>query len=197
MIRCIVCGQEKTDGRFYGWKAKQVCKSCHTKQLKAEKQNVRAKLMVKHARRPVVEKECSACGQVFPVAKFYRNKHGGTKSECKQCFKEHMLQYRDKYKQFAPIVRKNKDRQIKGLTAKELSHWYGQQRQVCHYCGTALNRIRGSMRGATIDQLNPDKGYIEGNLTLACRRCNLIKGYWFTQKEMQEIARTYKLNDKW
>lgn len=58
-----------------------------------------------------------------------------------------------------------------------------------------MNAFALSLRSAfSIDRKDNNKGYIMGNITLACKRCNIIKGKWFTEQEMLEIADRYLKN---
>jgi len=89
---------------------------------------------------------------------------------------------------------------LKGLKcddSKKLENWLKKQERKCHYCGvdekTASlsnynNRI-GSM--LQIDRVNPEGGYVIGNIVLACPVCNYIKGRWFDEKTMVEIGEKY------
>lgn len=62
----------------------------------------------------------------------------------------------------------------------------------CYYCRRQLDTVNTlASDGMTIDRVDNNKGYTEGNMVLCCRRCNIIKGSWFTREQMIEIAETY------
>lgn len=63
--------------------------------------------------------------------------------------------------------------------------WFKSQKLECTYCGIQLTKM------SQIDRMNPKLGYIEGNITLACLRCNMIKNNFFTPEQMKEIAEKY------
>ncbi len=81
------------------------------------------------------------------------------------------------------------------LTQKEFVDWFVTQRLQCHYCETDLEFGNGgadkSFSGLTVDRKDNERGYEIENICLACRRCNTVKGSWFTEKEMLEIAGRY------
>jgi len=48
----------------------------------------------------------------------------------------------------------------------------------------------------TIDRIDNKKGYIKGNICLACARCNLIKSNILSFNETREICQRY-VKPKW
>ena len=48
----------------------------------------------------------------------------------------------------------------------------------------------------TIDRMDNSSGYSMDNIVIACRRCNTVKGGWFTYSEMIEIADRYNLKER-
>ncbi len=71
--------------------------------------------------------------------------------------------------------------------------WLSDNKE-CHYCGTTLIRGEGSRKkpnSFTIDRKDSTIGYEFDNMVSCCRRCNVIKGNWFTEKQMLEIADKY------
>ncbi len=81
------------------------------------------------------------------------------------------------------------------LTSQEFKEWYERQSSKCSYCQSSLER-RGAinLKSESIDRIDSQSGYVKGNLALSCRRCNSIKGCWFTGEEMLEIASRYLTN---
>jgi len=82
------------------------------------------------------------------------------------------------------------------ITLEDFKLWYNNQEQKCYYCNRTLNEIQQDIREndkynhrLTIDRKDNAKGYSLDNITLACYRCNTIKGDYFTEKEMVEIGR--------
>jgi len=70
--------------------------------------------------------------------------------------------------------------------------WFQAQEKRCYYCGAVLRmRVGLGWSALSLDRLDPDRGYEERNIVLACKRCNMIKGRWFTPEQMKEIATKY------
>jgi hypothetical protein len=67
---------------------------------------------------------------------------------------------------------------------------------VCHYCEspvtwTAHNLGKGHAR-TNLDRKNNEKGYIEGNLVVACIICNRMKNNYLSYEEMMELSPTLR-----
>lgn len=87
-------------------------------------------------------------------------------------------------------------------TKDEFIAWHESQEKVCHYCGileSQLPLIKRTIRVTSrmsIDRINPLKGYVIGNLALACFACNSTKSNLLSEIEMIEIAQKY-MKPKW
>lgn len=78
------------------------------------------------------------------------------------------------------------------LNKGEFIDWFNSQPSTCYYCGRQFsNGNRHDLRIITIDRTDNDKPYMMGNIVLACSRCNFVKGSWFTEQQMLEIANKY------
>jgi 5-methylcytosine-specific restriction endonuclease McrA len=82
------------------------------------------------------------------------------------------------------------------LLKEEFINWYNQQEKICYYCKRTYKEsqiddymINIKAKRLTIDRKDNSKGYIKENIVLACRRCNNIKGDYFTEQEMLEIGK--------
>lgn len=88
------------------------------------------------------------------------------------------------------------------ITKEEFIKWYNSQSKNCFYCGILeadfrqKNIMGRTGKYLTIDRLDSKKGYVIGNIVLACAICNIIKSNFFTPKEMKEIAEKY-IKPKW
>ena len=77
----------------------------------------------------------------------------------------------------------------------EFINWYNQQEQRCYYCRRTIKEtktdigLNSSSYRLSIDRKNNNKGYKLDNIVLACNRCNIIKGKFFTAPEMLIIAK--------
>lgn len=83
-----------------------------------------------------------------------------------------------------------------GLISRDkFVEWYNSQEKVCVYCGIKTDELKDysfhstiEARRLSIDRIDNSKGYLEGNLALACLFCNFIKRDIFTYDEMKEIG---------
>lgn len=76
------------------------------------------------------------------------------------------------------------------FTVSEVIEWYSKQVVVCHYCGCSLVHGRG-LSSRTIDRRDNNKPYSLVNMVLCCKQYNIIKGSWFAELQMIEIAKKY------
>jgi len=106
---------------------------------------------------------------------------------------------KDPYYKYYAMKSKMKKRGM-SMMPKEDFEWFqyhAREFPFCYYCGIKLDFINNTgMDGATIDRIDPEIGYLEENCVVACRRCNIIKGNWFTAEEMLQIAEDYQLEDR-
>lgn len=76
---------------------------------------------------------------------------------------------------------KGKGRDV--LPRDEFIKWYESQSKECYYCGIKPNGKR-----LTIDRMDNKKSYEKGNIVLACRECNSVKGSILTADEMKIVG---------
>jgi len=77
--------------------------------------------------------------------------------------------------------------------------WYNGQSRSCIYCQRSEDQVLKSdpimqtkCNRLTIDRLDNNIGYRIDNMGLSCKRCNTIKGNFFSQSEMIEIGKIIK-----
>lgn len=96
---------------------------------------------------------------------------------------------------FAQLKKRAKDAKIPmEIKQTDFCEWYLAQEKKCHYCELKLVSDKGTLdrlSTPSIDRKNNDEGYVLANIALCCNRCNLIKGSWFSEKQMLEIANKY------
>lgn len=85
------------------------------------------------------------------------------------------------------------------ISLYEFENWFNNKYRKCYYCDKEIefgdDKNNGnSQNHLTIDRLNNKDGYNINNIVFCCRRCNTIKGAWFSEKEMIEIANKYLKN---
>lgn len=81
-------------------------------------------------------------------------------------------------------------RGLECATLDDFEVWYRDQDKLCYYCGRPFGEPR-DLDGETTDRLDNNEGYTVSNMVLACRRCNIIKGSWFTPEQMIHIANDF------
>ncbi len=169
-------------------------------------------------------KYCKCCGESKGVRKFGKDKHtsDGLSFYCKNCktkitkewVEKQKKQDLNKYRENkATIIRRfrrsargkywtlkynsKKKGMLFSINIEDFVTWYESQTFQCFYCKLDFNsdnREHNNPRTPTIDRRNNDKEYTLDNIVLACRRCNTVKGNWFTDTEMTEIANKYLLD---
>jgi hypothetical protein len=78
------------------------------------------------------------------------------------------------------------------FTTSTFREWYFSTPKVCVYCGREVSINSGHrMDSLSFDRKYNELGYVEGNLCIACNRCNTVKGNFFTFEQMKEIAEKY------
>jgi len=89
------------------------------------------------------------------------------------------------------------------LTRDYFIPWYDSQKRICYYCGIAEedldllgDHFKVKSSRLTVDCMDNERGYVPGNLTLACYRCNFLKSDELTPSEMYEFGQKY-LKPKW
>lgn len=126
-------------------------------------------------------KVCKLCGLEKHLDSFYKNRKG-VHSICKPCFVEKNKEYQAKYRannRFAIRMRSCRARATdKGLnfdlTADYIEGiWTG----FCPVFGTELfiKAKRGEAGHAQLDRINPERGYVKGNVEWLSERANRIK----------------------
>lgn len=157
-----------------------------------------------------MRKKCSKCGQDKDLTKFGKWKFGkdGLRPTCRACkteqdkhYKDYNREYSKRYYTYTARGRyfrlKNsakKHGNSVNMTATEFVSWWNSQSKTCYYCGQGLTigaGIKHRPSALTIDRRDNTMGYTLENIAFACRRCNLIKGDWLTEKQMLEIATKY------
>lgn len=156
----------------------------------------RARAIKEHT--PMRWRVCRACGEEKSAYWFSKG------NICKACDLKRLRAWKEQLRTEKPLApyystmksRANKTvgRKLDHDTYQDFERWYNNEidNPICWYCQRSLDlENKHSLEGLTIDRLNQTLGYIRDNMTLCCRRCNMVKGNWFTPDEMLEIAEKY------
>lgn len=152
-----------------------------------------------------MSKTCTKCRKVKPLSEFPIY-NGKVNSHCKQCRRDYGARYRNTPKGIYHNI-KNREalrkRKPFKITEEEFLKWFEVQSKQCYYCGISwenahLMRKHFGAHGVqlSVDCMENDKGYVLGNIVLACDRCNFIKSNIFTSREMKEIGEKF-IKPKW
>ena len=144
---------------------------------------------------------CSQCKELKGDSCFGKWRYGkaGLRSYCKGCANSYMKGHYNKTPtgRYHQLKYNAKQAGIEFTIEKvDFLAWFSQQNMRCHYCKRDISFAQNKgnthkLSSATIDRLNPNKGYSAANMVLACRQCNMVKGNWFTEEQMLEIAERY------
>ncbi len=70
--------------------------------------------------------------------------------------------------------------------------WHNSQEKKCSYCSmTQDESMVNFSRSLCVDRMDNSKGYLIGNVTLACHRCNTIKSCYLTFDQMIIVAKMF------
>lgn len=153
-------------------------------------------------------KHCKKCDRTLPIDQFHKDKKskGGHAFYCKECCAEYGKRYRKTSKGVFCSSKGtcvNRDRKPFNISKSDYIEWYDSQPRVCEYCGLPEEEIKHikdkflkPTKRLTIDCMDNDKGYVKGNLILACRRCNSLKLDFFSYDEMKYIGEHF-VRPKW
>jgi hypothetical protein len=136
---------------------------------------------------------CRICKRELPDSYFCKNKGNktGLDYRCRYCRKIESREYREKHYFSAYCRTKKSECKRKGieynLTPEYLeSIWTG----VCPIFNVPIERAshgRGSHHSAHLDRLDPNKGYVIGNVSWISGRANRIK-YNATVEELRAVV---------
>ena len=134
------------------------------------------------------DRRCIGCKQILPIEKFLRyipkRYPGGTaqvSSRCCLCQNNYnRLYYRANFKnRFRMILGRTKHRAVKNSMAcsieiNDIEELFRSQNGLCFYSGIELSLDSGDW-SISIDRIDPEKGYIPGNIALTCWLINNMK----------------------
>lgn len=100
--------------------------------------------------------------------------------------------YKTAHGRFLHAKTKAKQRNIPFLLSEEyFTKWFESLDLYCVYCGDMVVPFGGKEYGKrtmSIDRIDNNKGYEQGNIACCCQRCNEVKNDFFTTREMEIIG---------
>ena len=159
-------------------------------------------------------KHCTKCGELKSLDEFSKHRHSpdGHAYQCKECNKVRSKAFRaspsgvyTSIKGRTTFYKKNYNIRYKpvNISRDEFIEWYVAQLKDCVYCEIPEDKLRllsgphyNRVHRLTVDCIDNKVGYSNGNMVLACNRCNLIKSNVFTFEEMRRIGIEF-LKPKW
>jgi len=153
-------------------------------------------------------KVCTKCKQRKSLSEFGKSKNtkDGLTYRCLQCKRKYEKKYRETAMGIYTSIKgrqkfyKDNENKVKPflISAEDFITWYNNEPKTCAYCDIKEEEIslikdnyNKQSERLSIDCMDNGLGYVNGNLVLACRRCNSIKSDLLTYKEMREFAQKY------
>lgn len=177
-----------SDGTPHGY-----CRRCSMKYAREYRERKEAGLPTltsirSEAKRKAVlgagKKPCSRCGVEQPLAQFTPSKYAvdGRHSNCRACARELKL---------VSLAKLPWDERLAmNARHKHRAHWEGSESDIsaeylralhlaqegrCYWFGIPLELGRGDLRQVSLDRLDTDHGYLQGNVVLTCLSANLAR----------------------
>lgn len=135
------------------------------------------------------EKSCPGCESLFipkTRTQIYCCKKCGNSArrhdpERQNTYRQHQIDYANRSVEHFIGRLLNKKSRNRHLRKEYVMGIYDAQRGKCALSGIQMTHITGHGRVATnisIDRIDSDKGYIEGNIQLVCHAVNIAKNSW-------------------
>ncbi len=131
-------------------------------------------------------KLCTCCDTTKPITDFWRNASSkdGYQSRCISCMKAERARNEarrvSKPSQFLMHLLSNHGKRVH-LTKEYLLQLWADQGGLCALSSIPMTTTRGEGRiptNASVDRIDPAKGYLPGNVRLVCLQANGARGEW-------------------
>jgi len=152
-------------------------------------------------------KKCTKCKQIKPLTEFGKNKQSkdGITYWCLQCKREYAKDYAVKHRHDPDVIYKKLSFNAINfgkrfvLSIDEFREWYPKQEFKCGYCDLPEDDLKNitdtfikiSEDRLTVDCMDNEVGYANGNLIMSCRRCNCLKSDILDYKQMRYIGQNF------
>ena len=153
-----------------------------------------------------VQKSCPNCGAVNNVSEFGNRQYSndGLSYECRVCVNIRSANYKKTIKGHLQALLDNAKKSAKhrqennrveagkiDIDISDLEGLYKNQKGLCYYSGIVMNSDRNDFK-MSLERLNPDLGYIKGNIALTCIEFNNISQW--THEKINEMLHILKQN---
>lgn len=147
------------------------------------------------------EKNCTKCKRLLPSDSFRIRQDGNCfylEPKCRECERQDAAEYRSRpgYYEHRKVYKRSKATDIKFHVQEKISSWraksensdldteylvklYNDQNGLCYYTDTKMivggDRNKELNNFLSLDKLNPDQGYIKGNVVWCLYLVNTMK----------------------
>jgi hypothetical protein len=138
-------------------------------------------------------KQCRSCGVEKPLNEFYKSSRnvGGVKTECKACYLDKRKEYRSptEYTAEQKMLKRSRSRALKKGYEHNIDLSDIFIPDICPLLNIPLVVSNGtaSQNSPSLDRIDPNLGYIKGNVWVISNKANSIKNN-ATSEELLLIA---------
>lgn len=131
---------------------------------------------------------CNRCHALKPLTDFYKRRSGSERRQtfCKLCKQQQKNERRKLSPRtaFHTLIANAKRRETDcHVTVDDLLIMWGEQHGLCALSGLQMTHGIGLRpTSVSVDRLNPDIGYVKGNIRLVCVALNSLRGPWSDQE---------------
>jgi len=158
------------------------------------------------------KKLCAKCNRMLSYSFFSKSTRAksGLQTYCKECTKNMNHSYRNSNLEarkdverisrkkhmvtniYRYVAQRAEKKSLPIFSKEDFKIWYNLQPKECEYCGISESLAKDLFgHKLHVDRINPPFGYVIGNVTLACQRCNFVKSCYLTHEQMKHVAQLY------
>lgn len=133
------------------------------------------------------KKECNSCGRVLTTDHFHRN-GSRFRPSCKFCRrKQRKVSESKPAARYKTYKRNSKSRGIEFELTEE--YFFSFDGKSCFYCGEELSAI-------SLDRIDNDVGYVEGNVVPCCYICNSFKHVFSEESFLKHVEKIFSYQNR-
>lgn len=158
-----------------------------------------------------IRKKCSKCGKIRKIAEFPKFRKGSPHEyQLSYCWPCRRIQIRGNLNTHLNAYLTDRFRRLKvrcrvnaipfNLTKKFFIELFNKQKGLCFYTSVKMRCRVGhgyDGRAASIDRVNPSKGYTKNNVVFCTARINKAKSDFSVAEMKKYMPRWYKKVDMW